>query len=579
MSKFDQIFNKLHLLLNVITMEDLESKLFDGNWNLAKREEIINRLKDTHYDIIVIGGGITGAGVAREGALRNLKIAVLEMQDFAAGTSSRSSKLAHGGIRYLAHGEKKLVKEATTERNWLLAHLPHLVRPIPFLFASWKGGWKKMVIKAAVKLYDWLSDTNQKFKNYKKSKWYDADKIIEFEPEIRKEGLIGGAIYYDNNVDDARLTLETLKEAVIRGADVVNYCKVTGYVKEDGKIKGVKCKDLENGEEFNVMGTLVVNATGIWTDELIDEYPDTIPKPVIRPTKGVHIQYKREHVKNNLATIIRSITDNRAFFVLPRGEFTIIGTTDTDYKGDLSNPYCTKEDADYLITSVKYYFPNAELDYENLISTYAGIRPLVMQLGKAESDVSRKHEIFWTPGGLLTICGGKLTTFRKMAEDLFKRIEEKNIFPGIKRKKHFSKQKYIISFEKTEWHEALKNSGIVLDEDIANHLYQQYGKGALKILELIKEDKSLKQRIIDENDFILAEVLYALRYELTPHLIDVFCRRTEMSIFISHKRQEEAAKKVAELMAKEYSWSEEKKNQEIQTYLDYIKKTVAFLNQ
>jgi glycerol-3-phosphate dehydrogenase len=398
------------------------------------------------------------------------------------------------------------------------------------------------------------------------------------EPEYIREGNLGGAIYYDNNVDDARLTLETLKEAVIRGADIVNYCKVLGYLKDNNIISGVKCVDVEKNKEFKVKGSLVVNATGVWTDHLLENYPKNIPKPLIRPTKGVHIQFKRKHIKNNMATIVRSITDDRAFFVLPRNnDFTIIGTTDTDYNGDLSNPFCNKEDVDYLIESVKYYFPSANLDYDNILSTYAGIRPLVMQKGKSESEVSRKHLIFFSEGGLLTIAGGKLTTYRSMAEDLFKEIEKKSLFSNVRREDGFSKQKYFITIEQDNWLENKEISGMDIDKNIINYLFQQYGKGAIKILDLIKKNKALSERIIDENDFIKAEIVYILRYELTTHLIDVFCRRTEMSMFISHKRQNQAANIVAEIMAEEYSWTEDKKNEEINIYLDYIKKTVAFI--
>jgi glycerol-3-phosphate dehydrogenase len=560
-------------------MADLENKLFDKSWNYYTRSLILERLKQREYDILIIGAGITGAGVAREAAMRGLDIAIIDMQDFSAGTSSRSSKLAHGGIRYLAHGDMDLVKEATRERNWMRVHIPHLVRPIPFLFVHLKGGkYNKRTITGAVKIYDFLSDKDSEFKTYKKYHWYSPEEIFEMEPEYIKEGNLGGAVYYDNNVDDARLTIETIKEAVIRGADAVNYCKVIGYVKTDGKIVGVECKDLENNLNFEIKAKLVVNATGIWTDQLIDTYPDDIPKPLIRPTKGVHLQYRRKHVKNRMATIIRSITDDRAFFVLPRNrDFTIIGTTDTDYKGDLANPYCNKDDADYLIKSVKHYFPNADLKYENILSTYAGIRPLVMQKGKSESEVSRKHLIFFSDDGLLTITGGKLTEWRAMAEDLFNQIENKQIFPNIKREKHFSRQMFQISLKEEEWNNKFQDYKINLDEDIAAHLYQQYGKGAFIILDLIKEDESLKARIIDENNFIRAEILYVLRYELTLHLIDVFCRRTEMSLWIDHKRAAEVAEIIAEIMAKEYSWDQEKRDKEIQEYLEYLSNTVSFI--
>jgi glycerol-3-phosphate dehydrogenase len=558
-------------------MNDMEKKLFDKNWNLKHRDTIIERLKNTEYDVIVIGGGITGAGVAREATMRGLRTALVDMQDFAAGTSSRSSKLAHGGIRYLAHGDMDLVKEATTERNWMRVHIPHLIRPIPFLFVAWEGGkYKKRDIKSATKIYDYLSDKNEEFKNYKQRQILSPEEVAEAEPEIKKGGNNGGAIYYDNNVDDARLTIETLKEAVIRGADTINYCKAYDYIMKGGKIGGVKCKDLENDEEFKIKGKLVVNATGIWTDELLENYPEDVPKPLIRPTKGVHLVYKREHVKNKMATIITSITDGRAFFVLPRGDFTIIGTTDTDYKDDLADPFCNKDDADYLVKSVKYYFPTAELDYDNLLATYAGIRPLVKEKGVSESEVSRKHIIFFNENGLLTISGGKLTTWRKMAEDLFEKASKRDIFPDISREEGFSKQMFLISMSKDDWEKELNNSSVKLDDKVARHLYQQYGRGAPKILELIQADDSLKERIIDENDFIKAEILYVLKYELTPHLIDVFCRRTEMSLFIDHERQEEAARIVADLMGEEYSWNSDRKEEEITKFLDYINTSVAF---
>lgn len=560
-------------------MTELVDKLFDQDWNYVNRQKIIKRLQKTHYDIIVIGAGITGAGVAREASMRELKVAVVDKQDFASGTSSRSSKLAHGGIRYLGLGEMDIVRESTTERNWMRIHIPHLVRPIPFLFVALEGGkYKKRDILGACRIYDYLGDDKSDFKNYKKHKWYSPEEIFGMEPGFIKEGNIGGAVYYDNNVDDARLTIETLKEAIIRGADVVNYCKVTGYIKDKEKIVGVKCTDLENRSDFEIKGTLVVNATGVWTDDLLKNYPEDIPKPLIRPTKGVHIQFRREHVKNNMATIIRSISDDRAFFVLPRNKkFTIIGTTDTDYKDDLANPICNKEDADYLINSVKHYFPNAELDYDNIISTYAGIRPLVMQKGKSESQISRKHIIFFSNDGLLTITGGKLTAFRSMAEDLFKEIEVKEIFPNIRRQENFSKQRYIISLDKQEWFKILKNSGIQLEEDIVDHIYQQYGKGALKILEIIRDSESLKEKIFKDNDFVKAEIIYCLRYEMTQHLIDLFCRRTEMSLWISHKNAIKAATIVADIMATEYNWNEDKKKQEINAYIEYVKKTVSFL--
>ncbi|MHA1240578.1 MAG: FAD-dependent oxidoreductase [Promethearchaeota archaeon] len=560
-------------------MEDLEKKLFDQSWTFKNREKIIQKMQRSQYDVVIIGAGITGAGIAREAAMRNLTVAVVDMQDFAAGTSSRSTKMAHGGIRYIAYGELDLVKSATRERNWMRVQIPHLVRPLPFFLPIIEGAKiKKRVLQNGAKIYDFLSDDKSEFKNYKKSKFYTAEEVYELEPEFNREGLQGGIVYYDTNIDDARLTIEILKEAIIRGADSINYCKVIGYIKNNGKIVGIKCQDLEKKADFEIRATLVINATGIWTDNLIKSYPNTIPNPLIRPTNGVHLLYKRENIGNTMANGLYSSVDNRFFFVIPRNKnYTLVGTTDTDYQGDLADPFCNKEDADYLIESVKLYYPNAKLEYENILSTYAGIRPLVMQKGKPETEVSRNHIIFFSNDNLLTISGGKLTEWREMAEDLFEHIEDKNIFPDIHRDKYWSRRPFTISLEKEVWLEILIESGVELDEELADHLYQQYGKGAIRILDMIKEDMSLKERIIDENDFINAEILYALIYELSPHLIDVLCRRTEMSLWIHHRRASEAAEKVARIMQKEYSWDNETKNREIQTYLEYISKTVSFI--
>ena len=563
----------------MVKMEDLEKKLFDQAWNYKNRDFFIKKLKEESYDIFIIGAGVTGAGVAREEAMRGLKVAIVDMQDFAAGTSSRSTKMAHGGIRYIARSEMDLVKKASRERNWMRVQIPHLVRPLPFALPFIEGSkYKKRVLQNATKIYDFLSDDKSEFKNYQKSKTYTAEEFYKLEPEFSKRGLQGGVIYYDTNIDDARLTIEILKEAVIRGADVINYCKVIGYIKNNGTIVGVKCRDLVNEFDFKIRATLVINATGIWTDNLLESYPENIPKPLIRSTKGVHLLYKREDIGNNIASGLYSDVDNRFFFIIPRDKkYTLVGTTDTDFHGDLASPFCDKEDADYLIKSVKKFYPNANLDYDHILSTYAGIRPLVMQKGKSESEVSRQHVIFFSDDNLLTITGGKLTEWREMAEDLFVSVEEKEIFPGIKREKYWSRQPFIISLEKDEWLNILEKSGVKLDEELSDHLYQQYGKGAIQILEMIKEDKSLKERIIDENDFINAEIIYVLRYELSPHLIDVFCRRTEMSLWIHHRRASEAAEKVAKIMQKEYSWGDETTKKEINNYLDYIKKTVSFI--
>ena len=555
---------------------ELREKLFEENWNYHNRDVIIQQLKDTIYDIVIIGGGVTGAGVAREAALRGLKVALIDKQDFAAGTSSRSSKLAHGGFRYLTKGEFGLVRESTTERNWLRNHFPHNVRPLPFLFVTHEGGkYGKGIMRVGVWLYDLLSNTFSKFKNYKKHRFLKPEEFKELEPAYKSEKPVSGAaFFYDTNIDDARLTIESIKEAVIRGADAINYMEFESFVKEEGRIVGIKCLNLEKKEKLEIYGKQVVNATGIWTDEIVEDYPEDVPKPVIRPTKGVHIQYPKENINNENAFGLRSIDDGRVFFLLSRGDVNVIGTTDTDYKGDLANPYCTKDDADYLIRSVKAVFPDAKLDYEYIISTYAGIRPLVMQKGKSESSVSRNHLIFWSKDGLLTITGGKLTTHRKMAEDLMKELELREAFRGIKRKKNFSKQMLVIGLKRDDWEKYLSETNPKFEQNILEHLYQQYGEGAKKIIEMENNDTKLKEHIISEHPFTVGEIMYILKNEQAPHLMDVSCRRTEMALRIHHKKQKAVAEKVADIMSKEYGWDENKKKNEIKEYLDHIKKTI-----
>lgn len=554
--------------------------IFNPEWNFKNRERYLDQLKTTeNFDLIIIGGGITGAGIAREAALRSLKIALLDKNDFAFGTSSRSSKLVHGGLRYLTQGSFKLVRESTTERNWLRVHFPNLIRPLPFYLCSYEDGKiSSSIVRIAVRLYDFLSNFKSKYKNYMKWEILSPEEIMAQEPAIKKTGLLSAGKYYDTNVDDARLTLETIKESMAIGdVTAVNYVKVDDYIVQTGHIKGVKVTDILTGEKFKIRGTQVVNATGIWTDSLLRHYPNK----VIRPTKGVHIVIKRERLGNKNALALTSIDDGRVFFVLPRGEFTLIGTTDTDYKGDLNDPHCTKEDCDYLFNTVNDVFPEAHLNYDDIISTYAGLRPLVIEKNaKNESAISRKHVIIDTEDGLITIAGGKLTTFRKMAEELLYHIIRKKIFnhsfPRKMLRKNYSKIPYLIGMERHDWDEFLKENNPDLPVDILNLLYQQYGQGAMVIIKNISKNPELSQKFLPENQFIPAEIDYILKYEFAPHLIDVMSRRTEIAIKVHHSKQHLIAEKIADIMGIAYGWNNSEKNREIKDYMDYIAKTIWF---
>ncbi|MHA1673391.1 MAG: glycerol-3-phosphate dehydrogenase/oxidase [Promethearchaeota archaeon] len=576
------------------------------SWSSKHRDQYINRLKNETFDLLVIGGGITGAGIVREAALRGLKAALIDKNDFAFGTSSRSSKMAHGGFRYLAYHEFKIVREATTERNWLRAHFTHNVRPLTmYMIGAESVGIPASDVKLGIRIYDLLSNVFSSFKQYGKHRFYEKDEAIKIQPNMRIEGLESLGKYYDTNVDDARLVIETIKESVYLGDCVaVNYVSAENFVKQDenqdenqdgnqdenqdGKIVGVSVHDGISDETFQISANHVINATGIWTDELLPQDH----RKIIRPTKGVHVVVPSNRVGNVEGIGMTSIDDGRTFFVLNREGITLIGTTDTDYldkkngqpNEDLGYPYCNQEDCDYLFKSVNYLFPEAKLTYEDIISTFAGVRPLVMEEGKDESAVSRKHAIFDSEGGLTTICGGKLTTFRKMAEDLLYHLflKDESLAAKVSRKqkkKNYSKKPYLINLTRAEWNKYLqseKSRLLDLPSTILEYLYVQYGKGAMEIVDLIKENPDLGIPLLENHPFIPAEVQYCVAHEMVYHLFDMIRRRTEIFMLVKHTQQHLIAEKIATIMAPLLGWDDNLKQQEISTYLDHIKHTVWF---
>jgi len=548
-------------------------------WTFNNRSKFIDQLKSDNFELIIIGAGVTGAGVAREASLRGIKTAILDKNDFASGTSSRSSKLAHGGLRYLNEAEFKLVHEACVERNWMRVDgLPHLIRPEKFTMPGYKKG-KDSVLKIwlALVLYDLMSEFGTKYKNKGTRKFFSKKHTLEEEPKLNSNGLLMSGQYYDNNVDDARLTIEAVKESVAYGNTIaVNYIQVNDYIIDSGKIIGVHVEDTLSGEKFMIKGKAFVNATGIWTDELLRNYP----RKLIRPTKGVHVMVPKDRVGNNNALVLRTVDDHRAYFVLKRENYTLIGTTDTDYEGNFDEPFCTKEECDYLFRSVNHTFPNANLTYDDIISTFAGIRPLIRQEGKSESKISRKHALIETDDGLVTITGGKLTTWRKMGEEvLYHLIKTGKINQSISKKKlkaDYSMIPFLIGMKRDEWVKYIQENQPNLSPHTLDMLYQQYGKGAIEIVEQVKKRPELGIPFIDDYYFIPAEIHYVLKYEFASRLIDVLCRRTEMAIKIKHTQQETIAQKVADIMASYYGWDETTKSNEIQYYMEYIAKTIWF---
>ncbi|MHA1368939.1 MAG: glycerol-3-phosphate dehydrogenase/oxidase [Promethearchaeota archaeon] len=581
-------------------MKNNTKNIEDLDFCSTSRPVLLKKLKETEFDILIIGGGATGAAIARDATLRGFNVALVDKNDFAFGTSSRSSKMAHGGFRYLKSLEFGLVREAEAERNWLRRDFPNLVRPLPVIAPVYEGEkYPLWLLWLGVSLYNILDG----YKNYKKGILIrNPERIKGYETIVNMNGLKGFGVIYDTNIDDARLTIETIKEAVYSGRCVaVNYVKITRISKDPhtGKCDGALAKDQEtNDDEFLIKAKIVISATGIWTDELLTKPPKGYPNKIIRPTKGVHLVFKKRDVPINNAFGIISHIDGRFFFVLDRDNFTIIGTTDTDYNDNLDEPFCTKEDAEYLLSTVKLKFPDANVSLDKMIGTFAGIRPLARPKAKKgqeidESTVSRKHEIIKCEDDLLIICGGKLTTFRVMAEDLmqkyvFNLAKRKMINKKFKKRKNIAKKRYLISMTREEWnsHPLVREfkDNNWLDEYQLNFIYQQYGKGGLNVLDIAKSETALREQIISNDDvqycpWILAEVKYVVLHDLPLHLVDILARRMEIAYEVHPSDQPLVARKTADVAGQILGWDDKRKTFEIKAYIEYVKLNSFFYNK
>ena len=388
-------------------------------FDAAARQRALDALDRAELDVLVIGGGITGAGVARDAAMRGLRTALVEREDFASGTSSRSSRLIHGGLRYLEHGEFHLVFEASRERRTLLGMAPGLVTPLRFTWPVYRGAripkWK---LRAGLMLYDALA----LFRNIERHHMLGAAGIEALEPRLRRDGLVGGATYYDARCDDARLTLATVRAAADAGALVANHAPVRALITDKGAVRGAEIECALTGRTVRARAACVVNAAGPWTDA-VRLMADPGARTGLRGTKGAHILIPRVSVGNAEAIALTHPRDGRVMFILPDGDFTLVGTTDTDWFGSLDDVRATREDVRYLLEAVNHYLPAVALEPADVVSAWAGIRPLVASDAITTAAVSREHAITPTAPGMLTVTGGKLTTYRLMAEQIVDRAE------------------------------------------------------------------------------------------------------------------------------------------------------------
>lgn len=491
---------------------------------LADRARSLERLAGERFDVLVIGGGITGVGVARDAAIRGLSVALVERDDFASGTSSRSSRLVHGGLRYLEHGHLHLVFESSLERRRLLDLAPHLVRPLEFTWPVYAGSrvprWK---LGAGLFLYDLLA----LFRNVAPHRRLDPDEVIAREPKLLAKGLTGGASYYDAATDDARLTLATALGAREAGATVLNHAGVRRLTALRGRTDGAIVADAISGAETAVRARVVVNAAGPWSDE-IRRLDEPGAPPSLRGTKGVHITVPRDRVGNRAALTLLSPVDGRVMFILPGETHTIVGTTDTETTATPDDVRASRSDVAYLLDAANHFFPAARLTADDVVCAWAGIRPLIAgRFGEDPAGASREHEITVSDRGVVSVSGGKLTTYRAMSAEVVDVVERElgkaSSASGTARVALPGGE--LDSLEQ-ETERALRATG---NSTRAEHLVHAYGSRWGAVWELGLEDPSLDAPLVSGLQYTGAELAYAVDCELALTLTDLLVRRTKVA--------------------------------------------------
>ena len=523
-------------------------------------------------DILVIGGGIVGSGAALDAATRGLRVGLVEAQDFASGTSSKSSKLVHGGIRYLEQLDFHLVQEALTERGLLLKHLaPHLVKPIRFLYPTTHPVWERAYIGAGMMLYDGLSYAGGGTPGVPHHKHMSKRQIEMAAPSIKKDALVGGMFYYDGRVDDAKYVVNLVRTAAHHGALVANRTKVESFLRDGDRVVGVVVRDLETGATSEIRARQVVNATGVWTGETQKMVGEDAGRLRVRASKGVHILIDRDKFKSTMGLLLR--TEKSVLFVIPWGRFWIVGTTGTDWHLDLAHPVATSADIDYILDHINAVIEEP-ITRADIVGTYAGLRPLLAKTDEDTTKLSREHVVAQAEPGLVLIAGGKWTTYRVMAKDVVDAAVA-NLPEVVAESITRSVPLLGASEYKARWNQREK---LAADWSLTvaqvEHLLNRYGSMAVEVAELLAENPAWSANLPGSRDYLLAEVVYAVRFEGALHLEDVLARRTRMS-FEARDGGAAAAVVVAELMTAELGWSDDRAKKELASYLAVLEADAA----
>ncbi|MFN8035095.1 MAG: glycerol-3-phosphate dehydrogenase/oxidase [Acidimicrobiia bacterium] len=510
------------------------------------RPAALTRLAAEEFDVLVVGGGITGAGVALDAASRGLRAALVERDDFASGTSSKSSKLVHGGLRYLQQREFGLVYENLRERHVILRNAPHLVRVMPFLVPIFtRGGMVNRKIARAFGSAMWLYDLTGGIRIGKVHKRISADEVVEHMPTLSRERVAYGYVYYDAQADDARLTLAICRTAADHGAAIANYARVTGFLRDGGRVNGARVE--ADGTTFDVRARVVVNAAGVWADEVrtLDEGAD--PHSLV-PAKGIHITVPWSKVRNDIAGIMPVPKDGRGIFVVPWGDFTYIGTTDTEYHGSLDDPQCTHDDVQYLLDAMNASLREPLADGD-VLATWAGLRPLVRGArSERTADLSRRHSVTTSASGVVTVTGGKLTTYRKMAADAVDAVARTIGSNARSRTKHLP-----------------LHGATTSQHDAPEHLARRYGAEKPAVMALAEADPSLRDLLVPGLPYLEAEAVFAVRREMARTLDDVLSRRTRARL-LARDASADAAAAVAALLAPELGWTDTERDGQVAGY-------------